>query len=61
MNLIHKDKAQLIAMLQKHPTIHIIDIREGKPISLAEKIRSSKDPNATAILLNPNNYYLSKY
>ncbi len=44
MNLIPKDKAQLIALLQKQPTINVIDVIEGKPASLAEKIRSLKDP-----------------
>ena len=33
MNLIPKDKAQLIALLQKQPTIHVIDVIEGKPAS----------------------------
>jgi hypothetical protein len=51
MNLIPKDKAQLLALLQKQPTIHVIDITEGKPASLAEKIRSVKDPNVTVIII----------
>jgi len=51
MNLIPKDKAQLLALLQKQPTIHVIDITEGKPASLAEKIRSLKDPILTAIII----------
>jgi len=51
MNLIPKDKAQLLALLQKQPTIHVIDITEGKPASLAEKIRSLKDPNLTVIII----------
>jgi hypothetical protein len=51
MNLIPKDKAQLIALLQKQPTIHVIDVIEGKPGSLAEKIRSLKDPNVTVIII----------
>jgi hypothetical protein len=51
MNVIPKDKAQLIALLQKQPTINVIDITEGKPASLAEKIRSLKDPNVTVIVI----------
>ncbi len=51
MNLIPKDKSQLIALLQKQPTIHVIDITEGKPALLAEKIRSLKDPNVTVIII----------
>ena len=51
MNLIPKDKAQLIALLQKQPTIHVIDVIEGKPVTLAEKIRSLKDPNVTVIII----------
>jgi hypothetical protein len=51
MNLIPKDKAQLIALLQKQPTINVIDVIEGKPSSLAEKIRSFKDPNVTVIII----------
>ena len=51
MNLIPKDKAQLIALLQKQPTIHVIDITEGKPVTVAEKIRSLKDPNVTVIII----------
>ena len=51
MNLIPKDKAQLISLLQKQPTIHVIDITEGKPTSLAEKIRSIKDTNVTVIII----------
>ena len=51
MILIPKDKAQLIALLQKQPTINVIDITEGKPASLAEKIRSLKDPNLTIIII----------
>ena len=51
MNLIPKDKAQLLALLQKQPTINVIDITEGKPTSLAEKIRSLKDPNVTVIII----------
>ena len=51
MNLIPKDKAQLIALLQKQPTINVIDVTEGKPASLAEKIRSLKDPNVTVIII----------
>ena len=51
MNLIPKDKAQLIALLQKQPTIHVIDVIEGKPASLAEKIRSLKDKNLTVIII----------
>ncbi len=51
MNLIPKDKAQLIALLQKQPTIHVIDVTEGKPASLAEKIRFLKDSNVTAIII----------
>ena len=51
MNLIPKDKAQLIALLQKQPTINVIDVIEGKPSSLAEKIRSLKDSNVTVIII----------
>ncbi len=51
MNLIPKDKAQLLALLQKQPTINVIDITEGKPASLAEKIRTLKDPNVTVIVI----------
>jgi hypothetical protein len=51
MNLIPKDKAQLIALLLKQPTIHVIDVTEGKPTSLAEKIRSLKEPNVTVIII----------
>jgi hypothetical protein len=50
MILIPKEKAQLIAPLQKQPTINVIDITEGKPAFLAEKIRSLKDPNLTIII-----------
>ena len=39
------------ALLQKQPTINVIDITEGKPASLAEKIRSLKDPNLTVIII----------
>ncbi len=51
MNLIPKDKAQLLALLQKQPTIRVIDITKGKPTLLAEKIRSLKDPNLTVIII----------
>ncbi len=51
MNLIPKDKAQLIALLQKQPIINVIDVIEGKPALLAEKIRSLKDPNLTVIII----------
>ena len=51
MNLIPKDKAQLIALLQKQPTINVIDVIDGKPASLAEKIRSMKDSNVTVIII----------
>jgi hypothetical protein len=51
MILIPKDKAQLIALLQKQQTINVIDVIEGKPASLAEKIRSIKDTNVTVIVL----------
>ena len=51
MNLIPKDKAQLIALLQKQPTIKVIDITEGKAATVAEKIRSFKDPNLTVIII----------
>ena len=51
MNVIPKDKAQLIALLQKQPTIHVIDAIEGKPAYLAEKIKSLKDPNVTVIII----------
>ena len=51
MNLIPKDKAQLIALLQKQPTINVIDLIEGKPATLAEKIRSLKDSNVTVIII----------
>jgi hypothetical protein len=51
MNLIPKDKAQLIALLQKQPTIHVIDVIEGKPATLGEKIRSIKDTNVTVIVI----------
>ncbi len=51
MNLIPKDKSQLIALLQKQPTINVIDVIQGKPTSLAEKIRSLKDPNVTVIII----------
>ena len=51
MNLIPKDKAQLIALLQKQPTINVIDVIEGKPALLAEKIRSLKDPNLIIIII----------
>jgi hypothetical protein len=51
MNLIPKDKAQLIAPLQKQQTIHVIDVIEGKPATLAEKIRSLKDSNVTVIII----------
>ena len=51
MNLIPKDKAQLIALFQKQPTINVIDVIEGKPSSLAEKIRSLKDPNLTVTII----------
>ena len=51
MNLIPKDKSQLIALLQKQPTIHVIDVKEGKPTSLAEKIRSLNEKNLTLIII----------
>ena len=51
MNLIPKDKTQLIALLQKQLTIRVIDVIEGKPTSLAEKIRSLKDSNVTVIII----------
>jgi len=51
MNLIPKDKAQLLALLQKQPTINVVDITEGKPANLAEKIRSLKDTNVTVIVI----------
>ena len=51
MNLIPKDRAQLIALLQKQPTILVIDVIEGKPASLAEKLRSLKDINLTLIIM----------
>jgi hypothetical protein len=51
MNLIPKDKAQLITLLQKQPTINVIDVIQGKPASLAEKIRSLKDSNVTLIII----------
>jgi len=51
MYLIPKDKAQLIALLQKQPTIHVIDVIEGKPASLTEKIRSLKDSNVMVIII----------
>jgi hypothetical protein len=50
-NLIPKDKAQLIALLQKQPTINVIDITEGKTASLAEKNRALKDPNVRIIII----------
>ena len=51
MNLIPKDEAQLLALLQKQPTINVIYLIEGKPASLAEKIRSLKDQNLTVIII----------
>jgi len=51
MNLIPKDKAQLIALLQKQPTINVIDVIERKPASLAEKITVLKDSNVTVIII----------
>ena len=48
INLIPKDKVQLIALLQKQSTIHGIDAIEAKSASLTEKIRSLKDPNLTS-------------
>ena len=51
MNVIPKDKAQLIALLQKQSTINVIDVIEGKPASLGEKIRSLKEPNVTVIII----------
>ena len=51
MNLIPKDKAQLIALLQKQSTIHVIDVIEGKPANLAEKIRSVNEQNLTLIII----------
>jgi hypothetical protein len=51
MNLIPKDKAQLISLLQKQPTIHVIDVTEGKPATLAEKIRSLNEQNLTLIII----------
>ena len=51
MNLIPKDKAQLIALLQKQPKINVIDITEGKPASLAEKIGSLNEQNLTLIII----------
>ncbi len=51
MNLIAKDKTQLIALLQKQLTINVIDVIEGKPASLSEKIKSLKDPNVTVIII----------
>jgi len=40
-----------IALLQKQPTINVIDVTEGKLSSLAEKIRSVKDPNLKVIII----------
>ncbi len=51
MNLIPKNKAELLALLQKQPTINVIDVIEGKPASLAEKIRSLKDQNVSVIII----------
>ena len=51
MNLIPKDKAQLIALLQKQLTIDVIEITEGKPATAAEKIKSFKYRNSTVIII----------
>ena len=51
MNFILKDKTQLIAFLQKQSTLNVIDVIDGKPSSLAEKIRTLKDPNVTVIVI----------
>jgi hypothetical protein len=51
MNLIPKDKSQLLNPLQKQPTVNVIDITQGKPASLAEKIRLLKHSNFTLIII----------
>jgi hypothetical protein len=42
INLIPKDKAQLISLLHKQPTTNVIDITEVKTYAVAEKIRLLK-------------------
>ena len=37
--------------IQKLERLHVIDAIEGKPATLAEKIRSLKDPNLTLIII----------
>jgi hypothetical protein len=51
MNLIAKYKAKLMALFQKQPTIRVIDVIEGKPASLADKIRVLKNLNLTVIII----------
>jgi len=51
MNLIPNDKAQLIALLHRQPTINVINAIKGKPATVAESIRSLKDSNVTVIII----------
>ena len=54
MNLIPKDKQQLIALLQKQPTISVIDITKGSPAEVADKIKNLRQPQISVIILRSN-------
>ena len=51
MNLIPKDKSQLIALLQKQPTLSVIDIATGNPTQIGNQIKNLPERQISVIIL----------
>ena len=51
MNVIPKDKTQLLNLLTKQSSITVLGMHEGKPSEVAEQLKAIKQGRVTVIVL----------
>jgi len=51
MNVIPKDKAQLLNLLTKQSSITVLAMHEGKPSDVAEQLKAIKNGRVTVIVI----------
>ena len=51
MNVIPKDKAQLLNLLTKQSSITVLAMHEGKPNDVAEQLKAIKNGRVTVIVI----------
>jgi hypothetical protein len=51
MNVIPKDKTQLLSLLNKQPSITVLALHQGSPAQVAQQLQTLKQPQVTVIVM----------